>query len=69
MSMMSEEINNEPIGRDQLSTTDRSGVVKKLYIKPCLTLYGNVEHITQGAESGNQDTDGQGTSIGGEIPP
>ena len=40
---------------------------KKLYAKPRLSVHGTVEHITKGTDAGEQDMDGQGTSIGGEV--
>lgn len=58
--------NNELTSQDQL-TGEAPEPRKKPYAKPRLSVYGNVEQITKGADAGSQDADAQGTSIGGEV--
>lgn len=55
--------NQESSAQNQL-TGEGSRPGKKPYAKPQLSVYGNVEQITKGAEGGLQDGD-SGTSIGG----
>jgi hypothetical protein len=40
---------------------------KKPYAKPRLSVHGNVEQITKGNDTGLQDEDLTGTSIGGGL--
>lgn len=57
--------NDEPTAQNQL-TGEAPQPGKKPYAKPQLSVYGNVEQITKGADAGLQDGD-SGTSIGGGV--
>lgn len=68
--MMTEEENElqghgrRPDFDESRGTTKKS---KKLYVRPRLTLYGDVHVITQGADMGNKDGDQTGNSLTGSV--
>ncbi|MDQ3920616.1 MAG: hypothetical protein M3348_19320 [Acidobacteriota bacterium] len=51
---------NEAPGREEPAA-------KKPYAKPRLSVHGNIEQITKGSETGLQDEDLTGTSLGGPL--
>jgi hypothetical protein len=60
--------NRELSSPDHLTDGEAQATSKKPYAKPRLSVYGNVEQITKGADAGSQDMDGQGgTSTGGGL--
>ncbi len=52
---------------ETIQVSDTAVKAKKAYITPHLTVHGDIEKITQGAEGGDQDLDLGGTSVGGGI--
>ena len=65
---MAKEENNEPNAPDRRPVAEASGPAKKkLYARPRLTLYGDVDVITQGADMGNKDGNQTGNSLTGSV--
>jgi hypothetical protein len=64
--MMKEE-DNELNARSQRPVNAESDVARKPYIRPRLTLYGDVNVITQGADMGNKDGNQTGNSLAGNV--
>ena len=61
------EEDNELNTRGQRPANEEPDVTRKPYLRPRLTLYGDVDVITQGANMGNQDGDQTGNSLTGTV--
>lgn len=63
---MTEE-DHELMSRDQTAMTESAETIRKIYVKPRLTLYGDVKQITQGSGGGNFDGNQTGNSFSGSA--
>ncbi|MDT5271715.1 MAG: hypothetical protein QOH49_3901 [Acidobacteriota bacterium] len=53
--------------QDEAPTSEALTPGKKPYVKPRLSVHGNIEQITKGGDTGLQDEDLTGTSLGGGL--